>query len=174
MNKRAAKGEHRMEEQVDLKKVEQLYNDMPEMWPEWDRWYTYTHQYMCDYLGREIPRLKLQDTTKILNAGSNGNTYGIRGEHYHIDICLKNIAHLEHAVQGSIEEMPYEEAAASGAAGVFERKYGETVKVYTIGDYSCEICGGPHAANTSELGQFKIQKEESSAAGIRRIKAVIG
>ena len=72
------------------------------------------------------------------------------------------------------EEMPYEEAAASGAAGVFERKYGEKVKVYTIGDYSKEICGGPHARNTAELASFRILKEESASAGVRRIRAAIG
>ncbi|MCL1892121.1 MAG: alanine--tRNA ligase [Alphaproteobacteria bacterium] len=72
------------------------------------------------------------------------------------------------------EEMTVADAKAAGAMGVFESKYGELVKVYTIGDYSKEICGGPHAANTADLGKFKIQKEESSAAGVRRIKATIG
>ena len=71
-------------------------------------------------------------------------------------------------------EMPVEEAIASGAAGVFESKYGEIVKVYDIGGYSREICGGPHAGNTGELGSFKIIKEESSSAGVRRIRAAIG
>jgi alanyl-tRNA synthetase len=71
-------------------------------------------------------------------------------------------------------EMPVEEAIASGAAGVFESKYGEIVKVYDISGYSREICGGPHAGNTGELGSFKILKEESSSAGVRRIRAVIG
>ena len=72
------------------------------------------------------------------------------------------------------EEMTYEEAKKRGAIGVFTDKYGEMVKVYTIGDVSCEICGGPHVKNTAELQGFKIKKEESSAAGIRRIKAVVG
>lgn len=72
------------------------------------------------------------------------------------------------------EEMPIEEARARGAIGVFDSKYGEKVKVYTIGDVSCEICGGPHVSNTSELQGFRIKKEESSAAGVRRIKAVVG
>jgi alanyl-tRNA synthetase len=58
--------------------------------------------------------------------------------------------------------------------GVFESKYGEQVKVYKIGDISNEICGGPHIENTGELGRFKIKKEESSSAGVRRIKAVLG
>ncbi|MFA5172779.1 MAG: alanine--tRNA ligase [Candidatus Paceibacterota bacterium] len=74
-------------------------------------------------------------------------------------------------------EMTKEEAKESGATGVFEHKYGERVKVYFIGEeeenFSKEICGGPHVKNTEELGEFKIIKEESSGAGVRRIKAVL-
>ena len=71
-------------------------------------------------------------------------------------------------------EMTVPEAKAEGAIGLFESKYGELVKVYTMGEFSKEICGGPHAENTGDLKSFKIQKEESSSAGVRRIKAVIG
>ena len=71
------------------------------------------------------------------------------------------------------EEMTLDEAKKRGALGVFEHKYGDKVKVYTIGDVSKEICGGPHAKSTGELKSFKIIKEESSSAGVRRIKAVI-
>ena len=67
-----------------------------------------------------------------------------------------------------------EEAKAEGAMALFGSKYGEEVTLYTIGDVSKEICCGPHVANTKELGSFKIQKEQSSSAGVRRIKAVIG
>ena len=74
----------------------------------------------------------------------------------------------------TMEEMTVAEAKAQGAMGLFESKYGEKVKVYTMGQYSKEICGGPHAQNTGDLVSFKIQKEESSSAGVRRIKAVIG
>ena len=74
----------------------------------------------------------------------------------------------------TVEEMTVDEAKAQGAIGLFESKYGEKVKVYTMGDFSKEICGGPHAQNTAELVSFKIKKEESSSAGVRRIKAVIG
>jgi alanyl-tRNA synthetase len=73
----------------------------------------------------------------------------------------------------SYEEMTVEEAKKLGAIGVFETKYGDKVKVYSIGDYSKEICGGPHAKNTGELGCFSIKKEESSSSGVRRIKAVL-
>ena len=71
-------------------------------------------------------------------------------------------------------EMTVPEAKAEGAIGLFESKYGEQVKVYTMGEFSKEICGGPHAENTGDLKSFKILKEESSSAGVRRIKAVIG
>ena len=70
-------------------------------------------------------------------------------------------------------EMTVAEAKAMGAIGVFDSKYGEKVKVYEMGKYSTEICGGPHAANTGELGHFRIVKEQSSSAGVRRIKAVL-
>ena len=71
------------------------------------------------------------------------------------------------------KEMTLDEARKIGALGIFDNKYGEKVKVYKIGDVSIEICGGPHAKNTGELGHFKIVKEESSSAGVRRIKAII-
>ena len=73
----------------------------------------------------------------------------------------------------TMETMTIEEAKARGATALFAAKYGEQVKVYAAGDFSMEVCGGPHAATTGELGGFKIQKEESSSAGVRRIKAVI-
>ena len=67
-----------------------------------------------------------------------------------------------------------EEAKAEGAIALFGAKYGEQVSLYSIGDVSKEICCGPHVENTKELGSFKIQKEQSSSSGVRRIKAVIG
>lgn len=76
-------------------------------------------------------------------------------------------------VEITCEEMTVADAKASGAIGVFDSKYGEKVKVYTMGEYSKEICGGPHAKHTGELGKFRITKEQSSSAGIRRIKAVL-
>ncbi len=72
------------------------------------------------------------------------------------------------------EEMTVDEAKAAGAIGLFESKYGERVKVYTMGAFSKEICGGPHASDVADLKGFKILKEESSSAGVRRIKAVVG
>ena len=84
---------------------------------------------------------------------------------------------VNEAIQADVpitcEEMTVDEARAQGAIGLFGDKYGEKVKVYTMGKYSKEICGGPHASHTGELGTFKIKKEEASSAGVRRIKAVL-
>jgi alanyl-tRNA synthetase len=80
---------------------------------------------------------------------------------------------IKQAIPVTCEEMSLEDARKSGAMGIFDSKYGEKVKVYTIGNVSKEICGGPHAKNTAELKSFKIVKEESCGNGIRRIKAII-
>ncbi|MDA8611424.1 alanine--tRNA ligase [Candidatus Pacebacteria bacterium] len=71
------------------------------------------------------------------------------------------------------KEMSYDEAKSLGAMGLFEDKYGDKVSVYSIGDISIELCGGPHVENTNTLGKFRIKKEEASSAGVRRIKAVL-
>ncbi len=71
------------------------------------------------------------------------------------------------------EEMTVAEAKEQGAIGLFESRYGEKVKVYTMGDFSKEICAGPHAQNTGDLGHFVIKKEEASSSGVRRIKAIL-
>ena len=72
-----------------------------------------------------------------------------------------------------MEEMTVDQAKAAGAIGLFESKYGEVVKTYTIGDFSKEICGGPHAEHTGLLGTFKIAKQENVSAGVKRIKAIL-
>jgi len=71
------------------------------------------------------------------------------------------------------EEMSYEEAIKGGALAFFKEKYPSVVTVYSIGDISKEICAGPHVKRTSELGLFRIIKEESSGAGVRRIRAIL-
>ena len=80
---------------------------------------------------------------------------------------------IKRDLQVKCEEMSYEDAKKSGAIGLFTDKYGDKVKVYTIGDFSKEICGGPHVTHTGDMGTFKIKKEESSSSGVRRIKAVL-
>ena len=119
----------------------------------------------------------------IQQKGSNITAERLRFD-FNLDrkVTPEELAELEKFVNDAIkaeipvvcEEMTYEQAKERGAIGVFADKYGEMVKVYTIGDVSCEICGGPHVKNTAELQGFKIKKEESSAAGVRMIKAVVG
>ncbi len=118
----------------------------------------------------------------VFQKGSN-----ITGERLRLDfshnqkMTPEEIAEAEKLVNDAIaddiavkcEEMTLEEAKKAGAMGVFGEKYGDKVKVYDIAGYSKEICGGPHAARTGELGRFKIIKEEASSAGIRRIKATL-
>ena len=118
----------------------------------------------------------------VKQSGSNITTEKLRFDFSHPEkMTPEQIKQVEDIVNEQIkrdlnvvsEEMPLEEAKKSGAIGLFENKYGDTVKVYTIGDFSKEICGGPHVKHTGELGHFKIKKEESSSAGIRRIKAIL-
>ena len=80
---------------------------------------------------------------------------------------------IEEAIPVEKLEMKKEEAVNIGAEAMFIEKYADIVSVYKIGDVSIEICGGPHVSNTSELGHFKIKKEESSSSGVRRIKAIL-
>ena len=96
-------------------------------------------------------------------------------------VTKEELVEVEKLVNEAIEshtpvvcrEMTVADAKAEGAIGLFESKYGEKVRTYKMGDYSFEICGGPHAENTGDLGEFHILKEESSSAGVRRIKAVL-
>ena len=80
---------------------------------------------------------------------------------------------IQQGLEVTVEEMKKEEAVKSGAECMFIEKYPDVVTVYSIGEVSKELCGGPHVKNTRELGKFKIKKEEASSAGIRRIKAVL-
>ncbi len=126
----------------------------------------------------------------VCQRGSNINAERLRFDFSHPQkMTVEEIKEAEDIVNQKIkedlevicEEMSLEEAKGKGAMGVFENKYGERVKVYTIGNssasseppFSREICGGPHVKKTSELGKFKIIKEESSAAGVRRIRAIL-
>ncbi len=118
----------------------------------------------------------------IRQKGSNITAERLRFD-FNLDRPLtpEEIKKIEEYVNGAIaakadvvcREMTVPEAKAMGAIGVFDSKYGEKVKVYSIGEFSTEICGGPHAQNTGELGTFKIVKEQSSSAGVRRIKAIL-
>jgi len=125
---------------------------------------------------------------KVLGPNANQKGSNITAERLRFDFTWPEkmtdaqIAEVEKLVNGWIADAipvtkkmtTVEEAKSEGAMALFGSKYGDQVSLYTIGDVSKEICSGPHVANTSELGSFKIQKEQSSSAGVRRIKAVIG
>jgi alanyl-tRNA synthetase len=80
---------------------------------------------------------------------------------------------IKRDLQVSVETMTPQEAVEKGAVAFFSSKYGEQVTVYTIGDFSKEVCAGPHVKHTGDMGHFHILKEESSSSGVRRIKAVL-
>ena len=80
---------------------------------------------------------------------------------------------ISEGLEVSFEELTVDEAKKQGAIGLFSNKYGNKVKVYSVGDYSKEICGGPHVESIADLGNFKIVKESASSKGIRRIKAIL-
>lgn len=126
----------------------------------------------------------LRDVLKepIEQRGSNINAERLRFDFsYNQKMTPEQIKQVEETVNQKIkanlpvsfQEMTVEQAEKQGAIGVFKHKYGDKVKVYSVGDYSKEICGGPHVQNTAELGIFKISKEESVSAGTRRIKAIL-
>ncbi len=124
---------------------------------------------------------------QIVSADINQKGSNITPERLRFDFNLarpmteEEIAAVEKLVNEKISEnipvvfaeMSYEEARKEGIVGVFDSKYGDVVKTYSIGNFSREMCGGPHVKNTGELGHFKIVKEQSSASGIRRIKAIL-
>lgn len=118
----------------------------------------------------------------VAQKGSNITTERLRFDFSHPQkVTPEELKKVEDIVNEQIgrdlkvvcEEMTLEEAKKSGSIGLFENKYGDKVKVYTIGDFSKEICGGPHVEHTGELGKFQIKKEEASSAGVRRIKAIL-
>ncbi len=122
--------------------------------------------------------------THIQQKGSNITAERLRFDFNHPDkMTPEQIAEAERLVNEQIQkDLPVayhlttvDGAKAEGAIGVFDDRYGSEVKVYVVGDgsFSKEICGGPHVARTGMIGAFKIQKEESSSAGVRRIKAVV-
>lgn len=119
----------------------------------------------------------------VKQKGSNITAERLRFDFSHPEkMTPEQLAKVEELVNEAIgrdlpvamEVMSVDEARAKGATALFEAKYGEKIKVYSIGDFSMEACGGPHVSRTGELGKFKIKKEEASSAGVRRIRAVLG
>ncbi len=118
--------------------------------------------------------------THVAQKGSNITPERLRFDFTHTEkMTDEEKQEVESLVNGWIkedyevkcEEMPYDEAKERGVIGLFEDKYGDIVKVYSMTDISAEMCGCPHVARLGELGEFKIKKEESSSSGVRRIKA---
>ncbi|MBI2130949.1 alanine--tRNA ligase [Candidatus Woesearchaeota archaeon] len=142
---------------------------------ETKRLHTATH------LLNEALRIILKDRG-IIQKGSNITPERLRFDfNFERKLTEEEIKKIEDLVNKKIkdalpvikEEMAVDDARKRKAQGVFGHKYADRVSVYSVGDFSTEICGGPHVKNTGELGHFRITKEESSAAGIRRIKAVL-
>jgi alanyl-tRNA synthetase len=139
------------------------------------RYHTATHLLhaaLRDVLGKSVQQM-----------GSNITRERMRFDFSYPRAMTKDeIAKIETLVQSWIDadlpvtfsNMPKDDAMKSGAIGLFQDRYGGDVTVYQIGDVSRELCGGPHVRQTGEIGQFKIQKEQSSSAGVRRIRAKIG
>ena len=126
--------------------------------------------------------LKIVCSPDIQQKGSNINEERLRFDfNFSRKLTEEEVAAVEKLVNEQIKlnvpvvlkEMSLDEARAQNFVGVFDSKYGDTVKTYSIGEFSKEICGGPHAKTTGELGTFKIVKQENVSAGIKRIKAVL-
>lgn len=126
--------------------------------------------------------LKKVCSPDICQKGSNITEERLRFDfNFSRKLTPEEVAEVENLVNAQIKadvpvvmkEMSLEQAREQGFTGLFESKYGETVKTYSIGEFSKEICGGPHAARTGELGTFKIAKQENVSAGVKRIKAVL-
>jgi len=135
-----------------------------------------------------VAHLMLAGLRKVLGdhvhqKGSNINGERVRFDFSHADKMTDNEKkevenYVNEAIEASVpvvmEEMTLDEAHSKNVEGAFDSKYGDVVKVYTVGQYSREICGGPHVENTGDIGgAFKIKKEQSSSAGVRRIKAIL-
>jgi alanyl-tRNA synthetase len=129
------------------------------------------HQALREVLGDHVEQM-----------GSNITPERLRFDFTHPEkMTSEQIAEVERLVNEKIEQdlpvnwqrMSVEEAKEQNARALFDSKYGEQVKVYSIGEFSKEVCGGPHVERTSQLGKFKIKKEQSSSAGVRRIRAVL-
>ena len=150
-------------------------------------------QYDVDKIcfNNELPAIKALSNRHILrtlDAGPISNTICIISEfadYIPLDRFLENrrvldlslsidfITQLAEALRYAHERNVIHRSIKAGAIGVFSNKYSDVVRTYTIGEYSMEMCAGPHAEKTGDLGHFSIQKEQSSSAGVRRIKAIL-
>ncbi len=136
------------------------------------------HQALRDVLGEHVEQRGSNITAERLRFDFNHPDKMTEEEKTRVEAIVNE--QIQAALPISYEETTVEGAKARGAIGLFESKYGDVVKMYSMGDasggkrpFSVEICGGPHAGNTAELGRFKIVKEESSSNGVRRVKAIL-
>ncbi len=129
------------------------------------------HAALCRVLGGYVKQLGSNITAERLRFDFNNPQALTKEQISEVEKLVNDVISQDIPVECST--MTLEEAHEKGAAAQFDSKYGEKVSVYTIGDFSCEVCGGPHVKHTGELGHFVIKKEQSSSAGVRRIKAVL-
>ena len=129
------------------------------------------HKALKEILGSEVQQMGSNITQERLRFDFSFSRKLTKEEIEKIENLMNN--QIKRKLSVNYKEMPYEQAIKSGALSYFRERYPKIVKVYTIGNFSKEICTGPHVKNTKELGKFKIIKEESSSAGVRRIKAVL-
>ncbi|MBT3355976.1 alanine--tRNA ligase [bacterium] len=135
-----------------------------------------------------VAHLMLSGLRKVLGEHVHQRGSNINGERVRFDFshgekmtdeekkAVENYVNeaIEAKIPVQMSEMSVDEAKTKGAEGAFENKYGDVVKVFAVGEYSTEICGGPHVENTADIkGRFKIKKEQSSSSGVRRIKAIL-
>jgi alanyl-tRNA synthetase len=141
---------------------------------------TTTKYHTATHLLQKALRMVLGD--HVAQKGSNITAERMRFDFSHnAPMTAEEIARVQDIVNQQIrrdlpvtmEVMILDEAKASGAMALFGEKYESQVKVYSIGDFSTEVCGGPHVEHTGTMGKFTIQKEQSSSAGVRRIRAIL-
>lgn len=138
------------------------------------KYHTATHlllQALKDVLGDSIRQKGSNITAERLRLDFSWGEKLTDEEKQKVEVLVNQ--KIKDALPVTCEEMSMEEAKKQNIVGEFGDKYKETVRIYKIGNYSTELCGGPHIKNTSELGHFKIKKEESVSSGVRRIKAVL-
>ena len=138
------------------------------------RYHTATHllhKALIDVLGPEVKQKGSNITAERLRFDFSYKEKMTKEQIKKVEDIVNKI--IDEGIEVKRDEMKTEDAKKYGALGFFEAKYGEHVSVYTIGNFSKEICAGPHVNNTKELGKFKIIKEQAVSAGVRRIKAVL-
>ena len=167
--------ERRFAEHREASRTEAAKSGLADLSDESVRYHTATH--LLHAALREILG------EHVMQKGSNITQERMRFDFSHpAPMTKEQVVQAEQWVQSAIdaaipvtnEVLSLEDARKKGAIGLFSNKYGNQVSVYTIGDKSMEFCGGPHVQNTADIGKFKIQKEQSSSAGVRRIRAVLG